>query len=515
MQEMDKYAMEILAISEEILMENAGQAATAVLDREVGIPGKHYAVVCGIGNNGGDGFVVARKIHSNGGIAHAFIIGDVSRLKGAARSNFETMKKLAIDVKMVASLDDIREDFSRVDGIVDGLFGTGLDREIKGIHQEIITLVNGAGKKVLSLDIPSGIDGNTGSVLGIAVKADYTIAFGLPKVGNLLYPGYAYGGKLYVSYISFPPSLYNRNDLKIETNITTPLPPRDPRAHKGSVGNCLFVAGAAGYFGAPYFSAMSFLKAGGGYSRLAAPASIIGFLAPKGPEIVYLPQKETAMGSLALNNKDSLLALSAKADIAVVGPGLSLDEETQQLVRELVRDIPVPLIIDGDGITAVTKEPDILRKRRAQTVLTPHLGEMSRLAGKTIAEIQVQAIPILQETSRLLQTVIVLKGAHSLIGFPDGHIFINLNGNAGMATAGAGDVLTGTIAAMIGLGLPFDEAVRKGVFIHGLAGDLAAQEKGMDGMTAQDILEKVPGALSQDRKNAIAPLPLEAFTICP
>lgn len=515
MQEMDKYAMEILAISEDILMENAGLAATAILEKEIGLSGKRYAVVCGTGNNGGDGFVVARKIHSNGGVVQVFIIGDTSRLKGAARVNFDIMKKLAIPVTVVASPHDVRDSFSLVDGIVDGLFGTGLDREIAGLHRDVINQINTAGKKVLSLDIPSGIHGDTGAVLGVAVKADYTVAFGLPKVGNLLYPGYSYCGKLHVSHISFPPSLYNRGDLKIETNASMPLPPRDPQAHKGSVGDCLFIAGAAGYFGAPYFSAMSFLKAGGGYSRLAAPASLIGCLAPKGPEIVYVPQRETAEGTLAPENRDALLALSDKVDMAVIGPGLSLHAETQQLVRDLVRDIRVPLLIDGDGITAISEEPAILRKRHAPTVLTPHLGEMSRLTGKTVAEIQSGSISILQETAKHLQCVIVLKGAHSLIGFPDGRIMINLSGNSGMATAGAGDVLTGIIAAMSGLGLSFDDAVCKGVFIHGLAGDIAARAKGPDGMTAQDILAFVPQALLNDREMSATGIGPMDFVIYP
>ena len=515
MQEMDKYAMEILAISEDILMENAGSAAIAILDREIGLSGKRYAVVCGIGNNGGDGFVVARKIHSNGGIVQVFIVGDVSRLKGAARVNHEIVKKLAIMVTSVASPDDIRTPLSSVDVIVDGLFGTGLDREIGSMHGEVINLINSSGKKVLSLDIPSGIHGDSGAVLGVAVQADYTVAFGLPKVGNLLYPGYAFCGKLYVSHISFPPSLYCRDDLMIETNEPVMLPLRDPQAHKGSVGDSLFVAGAAGYFGAPYFSSMSFLKAGGGYSRLATPESLIGYLAPMGPEIVYIPQRETAQGSLALESRDAILALSAKADMAVIGPGLSLHAETQQLVRELVHDLRIPLLIDGDGITAVAQEPDILRQRQSPTVLTPHLGEMSRLTGKSVDDIRSHSVSILQETSRHLQCIIVLKGAHTLIGFPDGRIMINLSGNSGMATAGAGDVLTGIVAAMVGLGLPFNEAVCKGVYLHGLAGDFAAQAKGQDGMTAQDILECVPRALLTDREKAAAGIRQEEIIICP
>ncbi|MDQ5986706.1 MAG: Bifunctional NAD(P)H-hydrate repair enzyme Nnr [Syntrophus sp. SKADARSKE-3] len=515
MQEMDKHAISELDIPEEILMENAGMAAISVIDREMGIRGKRYAVICGIGNNGGDGFVVARKIHSNGGCPRVFILGDEERFRNAAASNLQILKRLAIPITRVTALEELRRGIIHVDGIIDGIFGTGLDRPVQGLHGDVIACINTAGKKILSLDIPSGISGETGNLMGTAVKADWTVAFGLPKVGNILYPGYAHCGKLYISHISFPPALYNRKDLKIEINETRPLPPRDPQAHKGSVGQCLFVAGAAGYFGAPYFAAMSFLKAGGGYSRLAAPESMTGFLAQKGPEIVFLPQIETPEGAIAAENDDALIAMSEKADMVVIGPGLSLALETQRLVRKLVRKIRKPILIDGDGITAIAEELSILRERTAPTILTPHIGEMSRLTGQSIKEIQENKIHILQQTAIVLQTIIILKGAHTLIGYPDGRVFINMTGNPGMATAGSGDVLTGTIAAMAGLGLSVEDAVRKGVFVHGLAGDLATDLKGADGMTAQDILENLPEAMRHERIGETEDVKRRGFVICP
>jgi NAD(P)H-hydrate epimerase len=271
------------------------------------------------------------------------------------------------------------------------------------------------------------------------------------------------------------------------------------------MGEALFIAGAAGYFGAPYFSALSFLKAGGGYSRLAAPQSMVSFIAQKGSEIVFVPQMETSAGSVALANKSRLIELSEKMDMVVIGPGLSLDPETRQLVCELVKTIKRPVLIDGDGITAVAGDLKIIKKRKAPTVLTPHLGEMSRITGKSVREISRQKIAVLQATVQELGAMIVLKGAHSLIGLPDERVFINLSGNSGMATAGSGDVLTGTIAAMSGLGLPLEDAVRKGVFMHGFAGDLAAAEKGEDGITAQDILDYLPLAMKCDREGLEEP----------
>jgi hydroxyethylthiazole kinase-like uncharacterized protein yjeF len=287
----------------------------------------------------------------------------------------------------------------------------------------------------------------------------------------------------------------------VAINNPVELPERAKNTHKGSYGKVLFIAGSASYLGAPYFSALSFLKAGGGLSYLATPKSISPFIAAKGSEIVFVPQKETASGSIALENKDELLEFSRTVDMVVLGPGLSLAEETQELVRKLIPKIDKPLLIDGDGITAVADDLGRIGRRGAPTILTPHLGEMSRIAKMEISEINKNKIDILQSTAKKLNAIIVLKGAHSLIGYPDGSLFVNVSGNSGMATAGSGDVLTGTIAAMYGLGLALEEAVRIGVFVHGFSGDMAAVDRGEDGITAQDILDYLPEAVKLYRDN--------------
>ena len=245
------------------------------------------------------------------------------------------------------------------------------------------------------------------------------------------------------------------------------------------------------------------MKSGGGYARLAAPAGIVPFVAATGREIVYLPQRETAAGSLSLKAKPDLLAHADHADMVVIGPGLSLNDETAKLIRELCAVIKKPLLIDGDGLTAVADRRDVLLKRKDPTILTPHTGEMARLSGKSVDAVNADKIGVLREVSRKLNSVVVLKGAHSLVGGADGRIYFNLSGNPGMATAGSGDVLTGCIAAMFGLGLSPELAARKGVFLHGYAGDLAALQKGADGITATDILENLPPALRDDRAGKI------------
>jgi NAD(P)H-hydrate epimerase len=500
MRRMDRRAIDEFGIRDELLMENAALAAFHVLSERLGVTGNRFAVLCGAGNNGGDGLVMARKILSNGGRPVVLALGDPEKYRGAARLNWEIISRLPLPVVRAQQADEITPHLEQCDVIVDAVFGTGLAREVTGRYRQIIEAVNRSGRPVFAVDIPSGINGDTGQVMGTAVRADVTVTFGLPKIGNLLYPGFAHCGRLYVTHISFPPVMTRDESLRVGISPPVALPPRDPGGHKGSFGKVLFIAGAAAYLGAPYFAAMSFLKAGGGYARLATPASVAPHIAARGNEIVMVPQQETAAGSISEENLDALLALAGRMDMVVMGPGLSLDPETVELACKLAAGIDKPLLVDGDGITALSAHPEILAGRRAATVLTPHLGEMARLAGTTIDAVDGDKIGSLQAQANRLQSVVVLKGAHSLVGYPDGQVLINMSGNSGMGSAGSGDVLGGTIAAMSGLGLPLDQAVAKGVFMHGLAGDLAAAELGEDGLTAGDILAHLPAAVSLDRR---------------
>jgi len=495
MRNLDRKAIEKFKTPDTILMENAGQAVYFVIHNEFGIMGKRFIIFCGIGNNGGDGFVVARKLLSNGGIVTVFLLGDSEKLTGCAKDNFDIISTLPIQIERLTSVKQITAPLLFCDAVVDAIFGTGLTRDVGGIYKEAIELINESDATTFSVDIPSGINGDTGQIMGSAVRADYTITFGLPKLGNVLFPGFDLCGKLYVTHISFPPSLYNTDNITIETNDPFPIPERNDDTHKGSYGKVLFIAGSSHYLGAPYFSALSFLKAGGGLSYLASPESITNFLANKGSEIVFAPQKETDEGSLSIKAKDQLLEFSDRVDMVVMGPGLSLHEETQELVRELAPLIKKPLIIDGDGITAVSKDINMIKKRKEVTILTPHFGEMSRITKADRGEIQKNRVPVLCKTCKELNAIVILKGAHTLIGYPDERIFINMSGNPGMATAGSGDVLVGTIAAMFGIGFPVEKSTRMGVFIHGLAGDLAMRDIGEDGIIAGDIMNYLPEAV--------------------
>lgn len=504
--ELDERVERDFGMSGEILMENAGEAVYFTILKELGVAKRRFVVFCGPGSNGGDGFVVARKIHSGGGIvAKVYLLSERGRYQGSAKTNLERIEKMALPIEELRSADEAKESVETADALVDGIFGTGLARNVEGLFKETIELINNSQTKVFAIDIPSGINGDTGGEMGVSVRADYTTTFGLPKTGNMLYPGYGRGGKLYLSHISYPPSIQNEDSLRIELNVGVKLPERNPNTTKFDYGPILVIAGASTYHWAPFASAYSFLKAGGGYVYLACPESLVPSIAQAGREIVFMPQKETDSKSLSQDNKAELLEITQRMKMTVIGPGLSLDEETQQLVRELAKEIEGPLLIDGDGITAIAKEPEIIRERKDPTILTPHTGEMARIIKFDKTEIEKNRVAILQKTTKELSAIIVLKGPHTLIGYPDERVSINLSGDtggkAGMAKAGSGDVLNGTIAAMYGLGLGLNEAVRTGVFIHGLDGDLATEEKGADGVTAQDMLDSLPLAVKHYRKN--------------
>ncbi|MEM0226953.1 MAG: NAD(P)H-hydrate dehydratase [Thermofilaceae archaeon] len=496
----DEYGIDPL-----LLMEDAGTAVYAVVMKLFG-SAQRVAVVAGVGNNGGDALVAARRLHAAGVEVRVVVVGDPSRYPEPARRNYELAARLGLPihhVRGVEELEVLRQALDWCTVAIVGLIGVGLRGEVRGLYREAIELINGSGKPVVSVDIPSGIDADSGRVMGSAVKSAATVTFGLPKIGNILYPGFHYCGRLYVSPLSYPRQLLESEEIKVELNKPLQPPERVKWGHKGTFGKLLAVAGARYYYGAPYYVAYSFLRAGGGYSRLAAPKSVVPYVAARCSEVVYIPLEETSEGTISRANLDYLLELVEEQgiDIAAIGPGTSLNEETQQLIRELTASLKIPVIVDGDGITAVAKDPDAVKGRSAPTIITPHLIEFCRLTGMEPSEVQADPVGSLQKACSSLKAYIVMKGAHSLIGYPDGRVYINMTGNPGMAKAGSGDVLTGTIAAMWGIGFRDPGlAARMGVLVHGLAGDLAAEQLGEDGVTPDDILSQLPAAVRMLRE---------------
>ncbi len=503
MRTLDRTAIEQYGIPAVLLMENAGQAVYFVMLSELDMDGAHCVVLAGVGHNGGDGLVVARKLHSYGCTVQLALLSDPKNYDEAPAAHLEMVRRAGISMEVKPSAERLGELVSGADVVVDAMLGTGIAREVGGLYREAVEIVNASDAVVVAVDIPSGVDGNTGRIWGTAVHADLTVTFGLPKCGNLLFPGAGLNGELFVSHISFPPELTTAPDVSVSINVPPPLPARQEDGHKGSFGDGLFVAGASSYFGAPALSALAMLRAGGGYARLASPRSVVPHLASLAPEVVYAPQEETPHGTLSIAAEAQVLELASIVDMVALGPGLTLDSEAQHLAGRIIAETTVPLVVDGDGLEAAAKNPGLLISRTAPTILTPHPGEMARLCGCAVSDILENPVGALRDLSEKLGVIVVLKGAHSLIGGPDGTVFVNTSGNSGMATAGSGDVLTGTIIAMLGLGLEPIDAARTGVFLHGLAGDFAAEDVGQDGMTAWTILDFLPNALAAYRESYV------------
>ena len=503
--EIDRIATE-MGIDPLILMENASLAVFRVLRQLYNLENINILVLAGVGNNGGDALGLARKLHVEGYNVKVVIIGDPDNYRYPAKVNYNIVKALNMDITYIRSTQDIPV-FSELvewsDVIVDGVLGVGLNRDVRGVHSEVISLVNMSGKDVISIDIPSGVGGKDGKIYGAAIRAKATVVMGILKIGNLIYPGAEYNGKLYISRLSYPSSLLKSINIRQYVNLPIFFPRRREESHKGDYGKLLTVGGAVNYYGAPLFSTYAFLKSGGGYARLASLEEVIKVVAQKAPEIVFHPLKANREGAISSENLETILELiyTHRIDILIVGPGLSRSEDTLSLVRELLKKSDKPVILDGDGLYAIKDELDIVAKRRGNTVLTPHKMEFSRIFGLDIDYIEDNRVEVLREMSSKTNSIIVFKGAHTLIGYPNGDVFINLSGNPGMATAGSGDVLNGVIAASYGMGLRLGDAVKAGVFLHGLAGDIAAKELGMDGFTAWDLIMYLPKAVKLFREN--------------
>jgi len=512
MQEFDHGATEKYGIPSILLMESAGLASFRHMVSRYNIKkNSRVLIFAGPGNNGGDGFVVARHALAAGADVRVVLLANPEKYKDDARVNYESVLKLGIEVTDALKMDssESKERISSMihwaDVSVDAIFGVGLARDVGGRFAETISLMNESKRPIFALDIPSGVNGDTGHVMGVAVRADSTITYGVPKLGNMLFPGHQLCGELVSTRISFPPG----HDESATATISRPSPnikDRDPAGHKSTFGQALFVAGSKNYYGAPKLAALSFLKAGGGYSRLACPESIIPAISVTAGTLVYVPMPETGSGAISKDALGNILAATKKQHAVVVGPGLSLNDETRELVLSLLPKLSekeIPTIIDGDALTFLSESSLTGGKVKKPGfggntgwILTPHLGELSRLlGGKPIREIQSSLIESGREAAKKYQATVVVKGAHSLVVSPDGKVSINPTGNSGMGTAGTGDVLTGCIAAMLASGLPPYEASVTGVFLHGMAGDRAASEVGMDGMTADEVMKGVSGAM--------------------
>jgi NAD(P)H-hydrate epimerase len=422
--------------------------------------------------------------------------GDAAQALGRWRGKVEEIRDDG-DMAMVAQA------LGEADIVVDALLGTGLTGPVRGLMAQVIERLNNfAGRAhvpVVSLDLPSGLGSDGGAVLGPTVHATVTATFAGLKRSLLVYPAAELAGRVTVVPIGVLPAEVGRgiNTFLLEEADIRPLfPPRPAEAHKGSYGHLLVIAGSVGKTGAAALAGRSALRSGVGLCTIATPASQQPIVAGFSMETMTEPIAETASQSLAVKAREHLLDLAMQRDAVALGPGISLDPETQALARALVGGVPRPMIVDADALSALAGHLDLLEEAPAPRVLTPHPGEMARMLGVSVAQVQADRIETVRRFCVQYRVHLDLKGARSVLGSPDGRVFINPTGNPGMATGGSGDVLTGMIGAFLARGLDPLAALQAGCFLHGLAGDIASADRGEEGLVAGDIIEAIPSALS-------------------
>ncbi len=504
MARVDKEAIAVEKIPGLALMERAGEAvARAARDMIGSAGGRRVAIFCGKGNNGGDGFVVARLLAEAGIDPDVFLMADPLELAGDAASNFERLGGLPVRVTRVQAPADLDSSFrgsADYDLVVDAIFGTGFSGTAEGIFERAIQAINSANCPVLSVDIPSGVRGLTGVVDGPAVAADKTVTFAALKVGLVQFPGAGLAGVVETADIGIPARLLesvpdSRIFVITEDDAAALLPDRMPDAHKSQCGSVLVVGGSPGLTGAAALCAQAALRAGAGLVTLGVPEGVHDILEVKLTEVMTRPLPQTAGRTLSREAAEYVLRICSDFDVLALGPGISTGGETRQAVRELVRSVPIPLVLDADGLNAMSGHVDILEARNAPVVLTPHPGEMARLRGCDTASVQADRVEVALEAARSWGAVVVLKGANTVIAEAAGTVRINTTGNPGMATAGMGDVLTGCVAAFMARGMDGFDGASAGVYYHGHAADLAAAMDGMVGMTAGDVIRHLPLAM--------------------
>lgn len=506
MRELDRKAIQERGIPGLTLMENAGRAvAEAGARLTQNSNDRPIVILCGRGNNGGDGFVAARHLRELGRRVQVFLAAARDDVAGDAEANLRRLEEGGIEVTEVEDPQLVVSSLCTAGLVVDALLGTGLSGRVCGLPGQLIEAVNACGRPVLAVDVPSGLDAHTGEPLGLAVRAAETVTMGLPKIGLFLYPGMDYAGRLTVADIGFPPDLVNESpslaDLMEPEWVRMLLPRRRQSAHKGSFGRVLVIAGSEGMTGAASLCAQGALRVGAGLVTVGCPASVNDILEVKLTEAMTFPLPETYRRTLDTRALALILELAEEASVVAMGPGLSREPETAVLVRRLAARVEKPMVIDADGINALADAAMILEGDHAPAVLTPHPGEMARLMRVATEKVQARRAYFAEAAAKRFRSAIVLKGARSIVAERGRPLTVNPTGNPGMASGGTGDVLTGMVAGLVAQGLLPFEAAAAATYLHGLAGDIAADRVGEASMVASDLLEAVPAAIRrvQDR----------------
>lgn len=501
MREFDQRAETEFGLPSIVLMENAGAEISRSIVNILGsVQNRKICLLAGKGNNGGDGFVAARHLANQGAKVKVFIIKDGDLSKDSA-TNLDVILLMGLDVLEVSTdrdWDRLSIALTFADCLIDGLLGTGFHGTVSGKIAKAIDLINRFEKSVVAIDIPSGVEANTGQVGTTAVQATHTVTLALPKPGLFLYPGASYANEVILADIGLPSQKVMSQSLKqslIKPALVRQLIPKRPRnAHKGTCGRALILAGSEGMTGAAALCCEGALRGGAGLVTLGIAQSLNATMEVKLTEVMTKPLPETAEHCLSREAESKILELLPSIQVLAMGPGLGRAAETEDLILSVVEKATCPLVLDADALNALAGKGEVLKKAQHRSVITPHYGEMARLTGLSIEEIQKNALQTCREYAVKWNTVLVLKGACTLVAFPDENVYINTTGNAGMATGGMGDVLTGLITALVAQGSSVEEAALCAVYLHGLAGDITSVG-GMVGLTAGDVARAIPAAI--------------------
>jgi ADP-dependent NAD(P)H-hydrate dehydratase / NAD(P)H-hydrate epimerase len=503
MREADRRTIEDLGIPSIVLMENAGRQVVAAMEAFFqDLAERQVAVLCGKGSNGGDGFVVARTLQQRGIEVSVFVVGQVADIKGDARLNIEILGRLGVTVVEITDEGQWELHFSEIsdhDLIVDALFGTGLKSALSGIYETVIADINGSGIPVVSIDVPSGMSADTHDLIGDCIDATVTVTLGAPKLPLILPPAEEKSGEVVIADIGIPAGIIDaldgpRVELLTREQIRGLISPRAADVHKGDFGRVLIVAGSRGKTGAAILAAQGALKSGAGLVTIATARSVLSIVAAHAPEYMTEPLEETVDGTVHFAAAEHVLSIAA--DVIAAGPGLGRGEGVATFARELLDKSETPIVLDADALNAFADDPAALVGREGRDVIiTPHPGEMARLVGCTIDDVQADRMGIARDFATAHKLYVVLKGYRTLIATPDGKVFVNPTGSPGMASGGTGDVLAGMLAAWLAQLLDAEAACRLAVYLHGAAGELADADQGEVSMTAVDLVQQISEAV--------------------
>lgn len=487
-------------IPAEILMERAGRAvARAAVDLVGGVYGRRAVVVCGKGNNGGDGLVAARHLARWGMRVVVVAVEGTAALREPAATNLRRLGEVGVRVRDWSS-PTLAHELARADVAIDAIFGTGFRGFPEEGWAEAIDDLNAGRAPVVAVDIPSGVNGGTGAVEGAAVRAELTVAFGAAKVGAVLLPGAEFAGAVRVADIGFPEELVRAEVFLVEpADVAAWLPVRPVETHKRATGVLVVVAGSRGMTGAPALVAEAAGRVGAGLVTVAATTEILPMIQANLNEATFLPLASTERGTVAGDALDAVLDVLGRAHALAIGPGLTTDEETAAFVRDLVRASPIPMVIDADALNAFSGRATDLAERKADAVLTPHVGEFSRLAGVGVRDLEADRLGHVRALARDADAIVLLKGSRTIVADPGGVVRINPTGGPVLATAGSGDVLTGMIGGLLARGLAPVDAASAAAYVHGVAGTVAGRRSG-DGTLAGDIAAAVPEAVARTER---------------